>query len=96
MLDIFMANHKPRAGFYLNMTFNHGIGNKEILLWCDGKSPHSSGKKNDDEDESEEVSAISKCAKSASTEEKELAEGIHKLQSDDYDYGQYRLWARMI
>ena len=30
---------------------------------------------------------------------KTLEEGIHKLQSihaDDYDYGQYRLWARMI
>ena len=42
---------------------------------------------------------VSKCTKSASAEKKELEEGIHKLQSihaDNYDYGQYRLWARMI
>ena len=45
------------------------------------------------------MSAGSKHAKSASAEEKDLEEGIQKLQSihgDEYDYGQYRLWARMI
>ena len=82
----------------------YGTGGKEILLWCDGKSQDMSGKKrkktNDDEEEGdEEVSAVNKRTKSASAEEKELEEGIHKLQSihaDNYDYGQYRLWARMM
>ena len=81
----------------------YGIGNKEILLWCDGKSQDTSGKKrkkkNDDEEGDEEVSAVTKHAKSASAEEKELEDGIHKLQSihaDEYDYGQYRLWAGTI
>ena len=63
-----------------------------------------SGKKrkktnDEEEDGDEEVSTVSKRTKSASAEEKELEEGIQKLQSihsDDYDYGQYRLWARMI
>jgi hypothetical protein len=73
-------------------------------LWCDGKSQDTSGKKRkkvtDDEEEGyEEASGVSKRTKSASAEEKELKEGIHKLQSihsDGYDYGQYRLWARLI
>ena len=79
-----------------------GTRNKEILLWCDGKSQDTSGKKrkkNDVEDGDKEVSGVTKHAKSGSADEKELEEGIHKLQSihaDDYDYGQYRLWARMI
>ena len=81
----------------------YGTGGKEILLWCDGKSQDMSRKKhkkiNDDEEEGdEEVSAVSKCTKSASAEEKEL-EAFRKLQSihtDNYDYGQYRLWARMM
>ena len=82
----------------------YDIGSKEILLWCDGKSQDNGGKKrkkaSEDEGEGEEeVSTISKRTKSASAEEKELEESIHKLQSihaDNYDYGQYRLWARMI
>ncbi len=82
----------------------YGTGSKEILLWCDGKSQDTSGKKrkktNDDEEEGdEEISGVNKRTKSANAEEKELEEGIHKLQSihsNDYDYGQYRLWARLI
>ena len=83
----------------------YATGSKEILLWCDGKSQDTSRKKrkktNDDEEEGdEERLGISKRTKSASAEEKELEEGIlYKLQSihsDDYDYGQYRLWARLI
>lgn len=81
---------------------------KEILLWCDGKSQDSSRRKrkktvNQDEDEDEvELTTTGKratSAKSAGAEEEEMEENIHELQSihaDNYDYGQYRLWARMI
>jgi hypothetical protein len=77
----------------------YGTGSKEILLWCDGKSQDTSGKKrkkvtDDEEEGDEEASGVSKRTKSASAEEKELEEGIHKMQSihsDGYDYGQYRL-----
>ena len=68
-----------------------------IVLWCDGKSQDmgkNCKKTNDDKEEGDEdVSAITKRTKS---EERELEDGIHKLHSDEYDYGQYRLWARMI
>ena len=82
----------------------YSTGNEEILLWCDGKSQDTSSKKrkktNDDEEEGDEdVPAGGKHTKSACAEERELEDGIHKLQSihaDDYGYGQYRLWARMI
>lgn len=72
----------------------YGTCSKEILLWCDVKSQDTSGKKRKKtNDGDEEMSAVSKRTKPASAEEKELEEGIHKLQSihaDDYDYGQYR------
>ena len=82
----------------------YGTGSKEILFWRDGRSQETSKRKrkktnDDEEDVDEEVSAGSKHTKSASAEEKDLEEGIQKLQSihgDDYDYGQCRLWARMI
>ena len=63
----------------------YSTGSKEIRLWRDGKSQDMSGKKhkkmNDDEESEEEVSAVSKRTKSASAEQKELEEEIHKLQS---------------
>ena len=79
----------------------YGTGSKKIILWCDGRSQDTSRRKrkktnDDEEDVDEEVSAGSKHA---SAEEKDLEEIIQKLQSihgEDYDYGQCRLWARMI
>lgn len=71
----------------------YGTGNKDILLWCYGKSQDT--KTNDNEGD-EEASAVTKQAKSPSAEEKELEEGIQSIHADEYDYGQYRLRARMI
>ena len=84
----------------------YDTGGKDILLWCDGKNTvqETSGKRHkktrDDESEDQEEAVLSsKRVKSSTAEEKMLEEGIEALQSihgDDYDYGQYRLWARMI
>ena len=87
--------HQPNAEHDLQAMYS--TRSKEIVLWCDGKSQDmgkNRKKTNDDKEEGDEdVSAITKRTKS---EERELEDGIHKLHSDEYDYGQYRLWARMI
>ena len=77
----------------------YGTVNKDILLWCDGKSEKSGKKPTEEDDDEEDSATTTKRAKTAGLEEKELEENIYELQSihaDKYDYGQYRLWGRMI
>ena len=78
---------------------------KEILLWCDGKSQVVVGRKRkhgEGDGEKEDTSTDKTCSSaksSAQAHEIELEENISKLQTiheDKYDYGQYRLWARLI
>jgi len=78
---------------------------KEILLWCDGKSQVVIGRKRkhgeDEHGEKENTATDKTCSakSSAQAHEIELEENISKLQTiheDKYDYGQYRLWARLI
>ena len=93
ILDIFMADYKPKAGFCLNMTFKLCMAPGARKFFC-GVTRNKQKKTQDDE-----MSAGSKHTKSASAKEKDLEEGIQMLQSiygDDYDCGQCRLWARMI
>ncbi len=75
-------------------------GDKEILLWCDGQVQVTStfGRKRK-QDDAETESVPKRAASSASGEEAELQEHVHELQNihgDKYDYGDYRIWARMI
>ncbi len=78
---------------------------KELLLWCDGKSQVVVGRKRkhgeDEHGEKEDTSTdkTSKAKSSAQAHEIDLEENISRLQTiheDKYDYGQYRLWARLI
>lgn len=74
-------------------------GDKDILLWCDGQgqATSSSGRKRKQHDTETEIAP--KCAASNASGEEKLEEYISELQEihgDKYDYGEYRLWARMI
>lgn len=85
------------------LSMYSSASSKEIILWCDGKDPDKdeSGrrrKRSTTGGENEEGSA-NKRASTAQAYEIELEENVSKLQAiheDKYDYGQYRLWSRLL
>ena len=74
-------------------------GDKEILLWCDGK-PQSTGRKRKNLDrDSEDLPHSSKHTTNFNSDEEEIETCVRELQDihgDKYSYGECRIWARMI
>ena len=72
---------------------------KDILLWCDGKELSTGRKRKNLSRDEEDMPNSSKRSTSFAAEEEELEKYISELQEihgDKYDYGEYKIWARMI
>ena len=74
-------------------------GDKEILLWCDGK-PQSTGRKRKNLDrDREDLPHLSKHTTNFNSDEEQIETCVRELQDihgDKYSYGECRVWARMI
>ena len=76
-----------------------GARDKDVLLWCDGKDSSTGRKRKSLSRDEEDMPSSSKHSTSFATEEEELEKHVSELQEihgDKYDYGEYKIWARMI
>lgn len=76
-----------------------GARDKDILLWCDGKDVSTGRKRKNLSRDEEDMPSSSKHSTNYTSEEEELEKYVSELQEihgDKYDYGEYKIWARMI
>ena len=72
---------------------------KDIFLWCDGKSlESSSGRKRKSDGGGDATPATKKVTQDSSDEDEleKLVDELQKTHKEKYNYSQCKLWARMI
>ena len=88
-----MIAEKDLQAMYANARDN------EVLLWYDGKELSTGRKRKTLARDEEDMPGSSKHSTSFASEEEELEKYVTELQEihgDKYDYGEYKIWARMI